>query len=223
MNVRVKRFQYHITQQWKSWLHLQVLTSWIPHIFFILTLRCTLVVICRHQDWHSFVTSRRQRRFWRPPEISCTSFSVVTSALTGKVSVLPTNPLSEVNVIFSHILIYRVSVLFIDDRWPYIYVNSLFERSGNNYTVVFGGLGHWCVLIFQDVAETSVPRQGRWCRRTSPRTTPTTPTVSGWSPWRRPRGWCWPSWTLTWRAPPTVPTTTWPYVLCLKLGAKNSF
>lgn len=27
MNVRVKRFQYHITQQWKSWLHLQVLTS----------------------------------------------------------------------------------------------------------------------------------------------------------------------------------------------------
>lgn len=83
--------------------------------FFILTLRCTLVVICRHQDWSSFVTSRRQSRFWRPPEISCTSFSVVTSALTGKVSVLPTNPLSEVNVIFSQILIYRVSVLFIDD------------------------------------------------------------------------------------------------------------
>lgn len=50
------------------------------HVFFNSTLRCTVVVICRHQDWFNCVTSRRQRRFWRPPEISCTSFSVVTSA-----------------------------------------------------------------------------------------------------------------------------------------------
>lgn len=66
MNVRVKRFQYHITQQWKSWLHLQVHTSWIPHIFFYFNIKVyagrdmsapRLVQLCHKQTTEQVLTT----------------------------------------------------------------------------------------------------------------------------------------------------------------------